>query len=334
MNIIKKVFSIASPVTEEKILHKGEQMMRDTFNKQKNFGLRLQGKFSGLTNECILTGSLPLREDIPQKYHAELEAFGTRIQQIICGTAMEIQDLRFKGADLDLRKAGLSKFQERRYEQIRDAKKELYASYDAIREAIRYVTTFNNSLLSEVKKADGKRKTDLLLMNAITVYEVTNIIIELIEHFRANGKETLRSINEQAMEEMRAHHKSDEELWERAESNFDPAGEGVKRAIVERRKIRDVIRKEWDKIWAQVETIESNVASVRGYIPTLSLIRDNARGQINILESIGIIQIVQSNLDNFQELCGVADIELAPLSREDVFGLVGRCETIDATEPI
>ena len=333
MNILKKVISMASPVTEEKILQKGEQMMRNTFSEQKSYGLGLQEKFPGLTNECILTGSLPFRDDIPQKYHARLDAFRTRIQTIIFGTAKQIQDFRFKGSDVEVRTAGLSKFQERRYEQIRDAKKELYASYDAIREAIRYVTKFNNSLLTEIKMANGRRKTDLLLMNAITVYELTNIIIELIEHFRANGKETLQSINEQSMEEMRAHLKSDEDLWERAESNCDPVGESVKKSIIERGKIREIILKEWDKIWAQVETIESNVTSVRGYIPTLSIIRDNARGQINILESIGIVQIVQSNLDNFQELCGVADIELAPLSKEDVFGLVGRCETIDEPPP-
>jgi hypothetical protein len=80
----------------------------------------------------------------------------------------------------------------------------------------------------------------------------------------------------------------------------------------------------WDIIWGQVAKLETKLAHAKGHIQALKLIRDNAKGQINILEVVGIMQIVESNIRNFEEICAITNIELAPLTKEDVLGLIGR----------
>ena len=44
---------------------------------------------------------------------------------------------------------------------------------------------------------------------------------------------------------------------------------------------------------------------------------------------IGISQIVESNIRNFQEICAVTNIELAPLTKEDVYDLIGKVDNLE-----
>ena len=323
MTSIYEMLNFSGSLTEGKILQKGQKMLEKAFEEQKTYGLKLQDKFDFLTNVDILTTELPFRDDIPKKHREKVMQFREHIKQIIFGVAAELQEQKFKGLDQEIKGAGLSKFQERRYISVRDAQKKLYASYDSVRESLNYIVEFNNEILKKINETNGTKKSNLLLLNAIIVYELTDAIIELIEHFQLNGKGTLRSINDQVIKELRAQKKHDEDLFVRASRGNSQIENGVKKSIEERDKIREIVVKKWEKIWEQVEELEKNISSARGYLSTLRLIRDNAKGQINILEVIGITQIVESNIRNFQEICTFTNIELAPLSKEDVFGLIG-----------
>ncbi|MEZ4600750.1 MAG: hypothetical protein R2940_13255 [Syntrophotaleaceae bacterium] len=325
LNVIKDFRGPA----EDKIREKGRKMIERTFEDQKSYGLKLQDKFEELTNADILTTALPFRADIPKNYRNRLTQYREKVREIIFGIAVELQNQKFKGLDNDIKEAGLSKYQERRYIKVRDAQKELYASYDAIRESLNYITDFNNKILKKINEATGAKKTDLLLLNAIIVYELTDAIIDLLEDFQLRGKDTLQSINDQVLEELRGQEAHDEDLQKRASHGNGHVEKGVQRSIKERREIRQIVIKKWKKIWKQVTALEANILNAKGHLETLKLIRDNAKGQINILEVIGITQIVESNIRNFQEICAVTNIELAPLTKEDVYGLIGRVESHD-----
>lgn len=326
MKTIKDLFWPASITTEEKILRKGRDMMFKTYEEQKDFGMKLQNKFDFLMNGDILTTELPFRDEIPKKYCERIKSYRKRVREIISGVAAELQEQKFKGLDHEIKSAGLSKYQERRYIKVRDAQKELYASYDAVRESLNYITDFNNFLLKKINESSGMKKTDLLLLNAIIIYELTDAIIYLIDDFQLRGKDTLRSINNQVLIELKSQQKHDDELWTRASGGSSEIEKSIIKSTKERSQIRDIVAIKWQKIWEQVSELEKNISSARGYLPTLRLIRDNAKGQLNILEVIGITQIVQSNIRSLQEICAFTNIELAPLTKEDVFGLIGRVD--------
>ena len=310
--------------TEDAIIKRGQEALHKTYEKQKSYGLSLQEKFDGLTNQDILTTTLPLREDIPKRYKEKIKSYRERVREVIFGVAHAIQDERFKPVDREIKKAGLSRYQENRYIKVRDAQKELYASYEAIRTSIQYITDFNNDLLRKIKSASGKTKTGLLLLNAVIVFELTDAIVELIEHFHLQGRDVLSSINRQVLEELKKLEENDAQLWHRADNSGTSAESVVKASVEERKKIIAFVRKKWDALWHKVREIEENVKQAKGYLPTLRLIRDNAKGQINILEVIGVTQMVESNLDSFQQICELTNIELAPLSKDDVYGLLGQ----------
>ena len=332
MSILKLVIDKWRGPVEDKIREKGHKLINKTFEKQISEGLQLQHKFSTLKNADMLTSSMSLHQTLPKKYRKRITKYREIIRKLIFDIAFEIQNSKFKELDNEIKDSGLSVYQERRYESVRDAQKELYASYDSIREALNYLTDFNRKVLEKITSSKGKKKTSLLLLNAIVVFETTDAIIDLIEDFQLNGKETLRGINNQVFKELKSQESEDDKLHERASNNEGYIEKGVRRSIRERREIREMVTKKWGDIWKMVAALETNILHARGHVETLKLIRDNAKGQIDVLEVIGITQMVESNMNNFQEISSVTNIELAPLTREDVYGLIGKVETIDRPE--
>jgi hypothetical protein len=145
----------------------------------------------------------------------------------------------------------------------------------------------------------------------------------MINDFRLNGRETLQGIGKEVYEELERQHQEDVELWKRADQGSEEVKNRVRASVEERSRIREAITEKWAGMWSKIEKLEQKMSEARNFVPTLELIRDNARGQINILEVIGITQIVESNIKNFQEICEITNIELAPLSKSDVFELIG-----------
>ena len=313
--------------TEERILRKGEQMLTETFEKQKELGEDLQSKYDFLTNKDILTTELPFRNDIPEKYRERVTGYRQHVRKTLFGIARELQDVRFSQLDKEITAAELPARQEQRYLKMRDAQKEIYASYDIIRQSFDYIKQFNDALLKKINAAEGKKKTELLLLNAIIVYEMTDAIIEMIKDFQIKGKDTLRSIHNQIQEELDQQEKEDRKLLEDAKKASGDVARAVTERIDERKKIRGVVREHWVKIWDHVYELENKISQTQGQLPTLCVIRDDAKAQISILAVIGITQIVESSLKSFQEICGFREIQLAPLTKDDVFKLLGTPNT-------
>lgn len=316
---IEQFLGIEKLSPEERIIRRGLNALHRTYADQKAFGLSLQEKFGNLTDAHILTTSLPFREDIPKKYREKVMDYRNRVMEIVWAVAMEIQDLKFRKLDHDILKEGLSKFQERRYIQVRDSQKDLFANYDAIRESINYIHEFNNQLVRKVPELSGGEKRGYLLLNAIIVHELTDSIVEMIEKFNMSGRETLHKINQQVLSELDAQTIRDEELLKRAAENTSDVGRFVEKNVQERRKIRDLLVKRWDELFARIDT---SISTAKSYLPTLKLIRDNARERITSLEQMGIMKFVEGSLMNLQEICSVTDIKLAPLSVEEVRELI------------
>ena len=319
MSIIDLLFA----PTEERILRKGEEMLAETFEKQKDLGEELQRKYEFLTNKDILTTELPFNRDIPEKYRERVTGYREYVRKTLFGIARELQDVRYSQLDKEITAAGLHARQEQRYLKMRDAQKDIYASYDIIRQSFDYIKTFNDALLKKINATDGKKKTELLLLNAIVVYELTDAIIEMIEEFQIKGKDTLRSIHTQIHEELDSQEKEDSELLQKAKKASDDVARAVTERIDDRKKIRGVVREHWEKIWDHVFELETKISQTQGQLPTLHVIRDDAKAQISILAVIGITQIVESSLKSFQDICGFREIQLAPLTKDDVFNLLG-----------
>lgn len=333
MSPLSNVADTDTNPAEEKILKRGKAFIEKNFKDQVAYGLKLHNKYEALTNEDILTTSLPLRDDIPERVRKRVLEYRKRTVEILFGVAANIQDEKFKPLDREIKSSGLSRYQERRYEKVRDAQKDIYASYDSIRQSINYITEFNQEIVDRVDQAKGKERTNLLLLNAVIVYELTDAIIEMINDFQLRGRDTLKSIGGEVYEELQRQHQDDVELWERAGQGSDEVKRRVRESVEERARIREAITEKWSGMWKKIEKLELRMGEAKGFIPTLELIRDNARGQINILEVIGITQIVESNIKNFQEICEITNIELAPLTKTDVYELIGPVGELESADP-
>ena len=85
-----------------------------------------------------------------------------------------------------------------------------------------------------------------------------------------------------------------------------------------------IIDKEWESYMMTVRSMEGEIGSVSKKLPSLKLIRDNAKAQINTLAAVAVIQIVQSNIRAIEgAVLQLEQLQLASLSADRVKRLLG-----------
>lgn len=309
--------------TEEKIIASGIQKIKSTYEAQRIYGEQILQKHPVLKKEDILSSDIPFSSDIPNKVKEKINSHSENAKQILLSIAKEIQDLRFIETDQKMKIADLDKKDEKRYLDLSNAFKQLYISYDVIRISINVMRQFNKEVVNQIQTAKGKKKTELMILNGVLVYELTNLVIGLIENFKIEGKDTIRSINNQISSDLDKLKKNDWELLKKAEKVNSSISESIKIQIAKRNEIRDIVNLKWSKIWDSVNDVERKGIETKSYLDDLVLIRDNSKNHIMALNAILTTQIVEFNMKKFDEICEITNIELAPLTKDDVCDLFG-----------
>jgi len=72
------------------------------------------------------------------------------------------------------------------------------------------------------------------------------------------------------------------------------------------------------------DALEGEIGYVSKKLPSLHLIRDNAKAQINTLAAVAVLQIVQSNIRTIERaVLQLEQLQLASLSADRVKRLLG-----------
>lgn len=95
---------------------------------------------------------------------------------------------------------------------------------------------------------------------------------------------------EQEQDGLRKRAESDEIRDSQVKQQILSNTENRKRAI-------QIVRDEWNKYADVIEELRTNLGATTKEIPTLKLIRDDAKSQINVLEAAAVMQIVKSNVN-------------------------------------
>lgn len=104
--------------------------------------------------------------------------------------------------------------------------------------------------------------------------------------------------------------------------------ESVRLATLEditlRKKAIATINEEWNKLLSENNNLQKEVNVVKGNLPTLQVIRANAKNQIKVLEAIKVLQIVKNSLGALQgAFKAIGDIKLVSLSPDRIRRLLG-----------
>jgi hypothetical protein len=253
-----------------------------------------------------------------------------KIRMVIAEVAKAIEDGNYKASEQAIGKLPLGYNDRAKANALIAADKQLLVSFQSLNIAVEIFVDLNKTIVKKLSDVGGpaapELERNLLLANAILVYELTDFVIGYVEHFELEGVkeiERLRSETKKRLGELRKEHEKVKR--DALAKEVEP---GVREGTLEDVKAGEetirLIEQEWDKLVERNGKIKEGVEEVSTNLPTLRLVRDNAKRQINLLEAITVLQIVKRNLANIQTaLQALKRLELVSLSPDRVRRLLG-----------
>lgn len=277
-----------------------------------------------LNDVDLLSGNIARERDLPRQVRDEVTGLHQRIRAVIEQIAFQIEQGRYE--EVEQAVAGLSGFAERdRAQRLIQADKQVQIAYDALRLTVEYFSQLNKSVLARIEReTSADKQSTMMFGNAVMIYELTDFVIGYIEAFTVSND--LEKFQVEAKK--RIQHTRDQQnvLAEMVgAADVEPlVRDQTLEDIRSREAAFDELEKEWDTYLGEVGQLRVKVDEVRGKVPTLAIIRENARIQIMTLQLVAMLRFLKQNSDSIK---GAVDtlqgFRLAPLSSSRVRRLVG-----------
>jgi hypothetical protein len=278
-----------------------------------------------LNDVDLLSGNIARERDLPRRVRDEVTGLHERIRAVIERIASQIEQGRYE--DVEHAVAGLQAgFAEReRAQRLIEADKGVQASYDALQMTVEFFSELNRSVLARIEsEASPDKQSTMMFGNAVMIYELTDFVIGYIQAFTVSTDlETFHVEATQRVQQTRDEQKALEEMARNPD--VEPVvRDQILEDIRNREAAFDELEREWDKYLAEFRQLRLRVDEVRGKVPTLATIRENARIQIMTLQLVAMLRFLKQNSDSIR---GAVDtlqgFRLAPLSSSRVRRLIG-----------
>lgn len=310
--------------------HKGADRMFKCLDKHLG---RVRDVRKGVSVKNSVLVSDELAKHIPAYrwyVRGKVKNLQAELQEILWEMASEHEKNRFEPLRKHFEEMnGVSKHQVDRGKAVLDNERQMFISYHSLFIACKACTEVNRKLLDRIasERTGGNKEgkeLELLLQNAIVVFETTSLIIGMIQQFQLQGLQEFKTLRDTVFREL-ADAESNSEMNVCTANNPEIPPSQREETIFRHRNLMESamhVRIQWQRLEDQIMSIQQNVAALASRIPSLKLTRDNAKVQLDFLELVAVTQMMNQNI---QAIEGMADLELnlAPLSPYDVCRLIG-----------
>lgn len=268
----------------------------------------------------------------PLRWHVRSKVANLRseLKEILWEIASEHEKRRFAPLQKDFEKInGVSKRHLERGTAILENEQQMFISYHSLFFACKACSEVNKNMLGQIEserigvKKDGN-ELELLLKNAIIVFEVTSLIVDMIQQFKLNGLQEFQSLRDTVFKELTEVEINSQRNVSQANHPGIPPHQ-KEETISRDRELKEsakLVRMQWQNFDNQIKSMQQSAGVLAQRLPSLSLTRDNAKVQLDFLELLAVTQMMNQNI---QAIEGLANLELplAPLSPYDVCRLIG-----------
>lgn len=299
-----------------------DQHLNQVFDVRKKVAV----KNSGLVSDD-LTKHIPAMRWYVKKRVANLRS---ELREIIWEIATGHEVSRFEPLRKDFETLnGVSKRHLERGTAILDSEQQMFISYHSVFFACKACSEVNKSMLSQIatlrhgNSKDGN-ELELLLKNAIIVFEVTSLIIDMIQNFRLKGLEEFQTLRDSVFMELAEAESNSQLNVQKANHPAIPLQQKEETIIRDRnlKESANLVRLQWRMFEDQIFRMRQNAGSLADNLPSLALTRDNAKVQLDFLELLAVTQMMNQNIQAIDGLTNL-ELDLAPLSPYDVCRLIG-----------
>lgn len=294
----------------------------------------------GLRKDIAVKDSQLVSDDLGRRvpllrWHVRMKVNSLRsdMREIIREIANTYESERFDELASTLKQnKDLNRLQSERGCSVLATERKLFISYNSLFFACRICAQLNDALIRDIdtvncQSMNRKVEMELLLRNALMVYEISSLMIEMISGFQLDGEAEFMKLQADVFKEL----EESEEFAHRIvlEASGSPLiCESKRREAVRREQAMTsnagIIRDEWRKFGLAIDTMRAAAAALKIHrnMAELRLTRDMAKNQLDVLELVSVTQIMR---DNFQAICEMVsiDLKLAPLNSGDIWRLIG-----------
>jgi hypothetical protein len=323
----------ARELLEKSEIEAGTTAAREVMKNHLSLVMKVQ-EAEPVRNTDLLTVNIKTNKGIVSGVRDEIASLHGRMRSIIQNVAAEIEEHDYRSAEQAMSGIRLGYRDREKAYTLLKADNEFIVSLQSLSIAMQVIQRLNEDIstrLNEIEKSGAPDRTsqrDLLLGNAILVYEATDFLIQYIENFRIGGLGDINRIHNDALADLNAWKVKIQALKRQAEDPNSGADEEIRKAtLADAEAQEDAIEKAikaWDDVMQRNEEGKGAIDSAQSHLPTLKLMRDNAESQVGVLGSIAILQIVQGNIRAFEDTIETwKNIKLQRLTPDRINNLLG-----------
>jgi len=290
--------------------------------------LALREKFS-INDIDLFAHSIAGNKRIDHAVRDRIASLHAKMGAVIREVANRIEREKYLTAEQAIGSMKLSLAQRERVTSLVQADKRLHVSCQSLKVAVEIFCKLNKNIVSRLEGDQPVTPADehkYVLGNALLVFELTDFSIRFIEAFQLEGIKEIETIHremQRTINELRNEQKSLRKQ-SGAPNIEDFLREQVQRDIQNREESIGVLEQEWESYMETVRSLQGEIGEINKKLPSLRLIRDNAKAQINTLAAVAVLQIVQSNIRTIEGAAlQLEQLQLASLSADRVKRLLG-----------
>lgn len=298
----------------------GFRQLQEILNTQLERLIRIRASYR-VDGADLLSSNISRATDVPASLRAEVRALHEKIRKLIAHFAVTIEGGKY-GDTEHLAKSLPARTMQERAIRLIEADKQLHVSYETLRLTVGFFGDFNVAVLDAIREEESTdRQMNMMFGNAIMLYELTDYVIGFVENFTPGGLQDLEELHREALRRVEITREAQQRLSEQAKRDgIDPGvRDGILRDVRQREDALTAFQEEWGRYIAEAKQLYSPVANVRGQIPNLEMIRENARIHVEVLEMVSMLRFLKESTNSIRATVDILKgFQLAPLDASRV----------------
>jgi hypothetical protein len=295
---------------------------------EKHFGdlIKIRQEYP-VHNIELLSSRIGNNQKLPTKVSDEIKKLHMKVRDIIQNVAIFIESRKIAAAEQAIEDMDLAHIDKQKAKLLVRTDKKINISYQTLKATVEYFKEINEMIRDRIETAETEKvETHLALANAILVCELTDYVINYIEHFSVDGYQDLIQMYEETRSEIDELKQLQKKLEKNAnQPDVEPA---IRDQALENIKSREesiqILIQEWENYVSSVKSLQNELGSVKLKLPTLKIIRDDAEIQIKVLQAVEMLRILKQNINTVENtIITLESIKLVSLSPDRVKRLLG-----------
>jgi hypothetical protein len=280
----------------------------------------------GVDDTDLLSTRIGQHGNLPDGLRSDLSSLHSRMRLLIYKITSTIEESRYREIDIALSSMSTSFAVRERAAVLVRADKQMHISYETLRLTIEFFSQLNSGVLDRLKyEHDARRESNTIFGNAILIFELADFVVGFIEEFQlANNISQIHQIEISKLNTARQENDALRD-WLDADATIDSMARANTLVDIEHRQAsHDRVEQEWDRYMSEIHGLQDRIGGAYSLLPTLGVIRENARLQIQTLQLLAMLRVLRQNSDSILgAVISLQGLQLAPLSPSRVRRLLG-----------